>query len=225
MKNCIHALGVLLTCVFIFSCASNAYDSYTAEPVLSNREFNEVSRRDAGELPENRMIAYSASLLLSVKNIEEKKNILIEQIGIYNGFIIRETENTVAARIPSENMDYYLNFAKTLGKIENETKTGTDITDQYRDNILSLDNLKNVRNRYLSLLEKANTVSEILSIERELERVNLEIERLEGRILYAVQSVAYSNITVRFRETARPGPVGWVFYGLYHGIKWLFIWD
>ncbi|MDR2693406.1 MAG: DUF4349 domain-containing protein, partial [Chitinispirillales bacterium] len=88
-----------------------------------------------------------------------------------------------------------------------------------------LNNFKAVRDRYLALLEKAEAVDEILSIEKELERVNLEIEKLEGRIKYAEQSVSYSIITVYFRERTKPGPVGWVFYGLYYGIKWLFVWD
>jgi len=174
---------------------------------------------------EDRMIAYTASLELTVKDKEETSKKINEQVKNNNGFIVRETENSIVARIPSANMDDYLKFAKTLGKVERETRTGTDITDQYMDNVLRMDNLKNVRNRYLTLLNQANSISDILAIEKELERVNLEIERLEGRIQYAQQSVAYSNVTIRFREKSRPGPVGWVFYGLYHGVKWLFVWD
>jgi hypothetical protein len=171
------------------------------------------------------MITYSVSLELSVKNTEDTRNALIEQIKINNGYIARESDYYITARIPSENMDNYVNNAKTLGKIENESKTGTDITDQYRDNVIRLESLKNVRNRYLALLERANTVSDILLIEKELERVNTEIEVLEGKIKYAELSVTYANITVRFREKAKPGPVGWIFYGLFYGLKWLFVWD
>jgi hypothetical protein len=68
-------------------------------------------------------------------------------------------------------------------------------------------------------------VNDILSIEKELERINTEIEILEGRIKYAELSVTYSSITVRFKEKAKPGPLGWIFYGFYRGIKWLFVWN
>jgi len=122
-------------------------------------------------------------------------------------------------------MDNFLTHVRALGIIEGESRTGTDITDQYRDNTIRLDNLRNVRNRYLALLEQANSVSDILGIERELERVNTEIEILEGRIRHAKLSVEYSNVTVTFSEQARLGPFGWVFYGLYRGIKWLFVWN
>jgi hypothetical protein len=163
-------------------------------------------------------------LRLFVKNPEETRRILAEQVKNNNGYIVRETEGFITTRIPSENMETFLSGARTLGKIEFESKTGTDITDQYRDNVIRLDSLKTVRNRYSALLEKANTISEILSIEKELERINTQIELLEGKIKYAELSAEYSDITVGFREKVKPGIVGWIFYGLYRGIVWLFVW-
>jgi len=214
-------LVLLLSCAAApVSAPSASYEAaagYASDSVSASRS-SEVSA-------DNRMITYTASLAISVKDTDETRVKLTEQIKTLNGFIVRETENLITARIPAANMDNYINFAKTLGNVENETRTGTDITDQYQDTVLRLDGLKNVRNRYVALLEQANTVSDILSIEKELERINLEIERLEGRIQQAEHNVAYSNITVRFGERVRPGPVGWVFFGLYHGIKWLFVWN
>jgi len=225
MKKIIPVLSILLTILttLFISCANSPQDSNLRHsPYFS--ESQDLSRSSDAQ-NDNRLISYSASLDLSVKNKEETKNLLIEQIKINEGFIIRESDTSITSRIPSENMDNFLNYSRTLGKVENESKTGTDITDQYRDNLLRLENLKTVRLRYITLLDRANTVTDILAIEKELERVNLEIERLEGRIQYAEQSTAYSSITVRFNEKPRPGPVGWVFVGLYHGVRWLFVWD
>jgi hypothetical protein len=171
------------------------------------------------------MVAYTVSLELSVKHPEEARRAIAEQIRANNGFIVQETENYVSTRIPAENMDSFLEHVRGLGKIKNETKTGTDITDRYRDNVIRLDSFKNVRDRYLALLARANDVSDILRIEREIERVTLEIERLEGIIRQSELSVSYSLITVRYGERAKPGPVGWIFYGLFRGIVWLFVWD
>jgi hypothetical protein len=217
-KLCIllSLLSILFSCA---GCSSTA----KSEVLVFDESF--VGHRSSENMSDDRMITYSASLRLSVKNTEETKKLLVEQINKNEGFIVRESDDYITTRIPYENMENFLSNARTLGKIENETKTGTDITDQYRDNVIRLDNLKNVRNRYSALLDRANTVSEIVSIEKELERVNTEIDILEGRIKYAQLSVAYSNITVGFREKVKPGPVGWVFYGLYRGIRWLFVWD
>jgi len=171
------------------------------------------------------MVAHTASLRLAVRDMEVTQNTLTQLINDNNGFIVGERQGSITARIPSESMENFLNYARVLGNIEGQSRTGTDITDRFRDDVLRLDNLKSVRDRYLALLEQANTVSDILSIERELERVNLEIDRLEGRIRHAELSVAFSSVTVSFRERARPGPIGWVFYGLYRGVVWLFVWN
>jgi hypothetical protein len=217
-------LWVFLICLpVLLSCASfGSSDSY-AEALASDESY--VFNRSAENSNGDRMITYSVSLRLSVKNTEETKKLLVEQVNNNNGFIVRESDDFITTRIPYDNMENFLNNARALGKIENETKSGNDITDQYRDNVIRLDNLKNVRDRYLALLERANTVSEIVSVEKELERVNTEIEILEGRINYAQLSVAYSNITVGLRERVKPGPLGWVIYGLYSGIRWLFVWN
>ncbi|MDR2021215.1 MAG: DUF4349 domain-containing protein [Treponema sp.] len=206
--------------VVLFSCASSPPSDSGTHPQ------GYISRYEgASETPaEERMITYSVSLGLSVKDIEGTRKTIAEQTKIYKGFIVGESTNYITARIPAANMDAFIGEIKALGKTEEERKNGTDITDQYRDNVIRLESLKTVRDRYLGLLAKANTVTDILSIEKELERVNVEIEILEGKIKYAELSVAYSSVTVGFREKAKPGPLGWIFYGIYQGIKWLVIW-
>jgi hypothetical protein len=219
-KFCISLVFLFI----LFSCASSPEASHSLDGGESFELYraSESSEEDAND---NRMVTYSVSLRLSVKNTEETREKLLEQVKNNKGFIVKETDNYITTRIPADNMENFLSSARPLGKIEYETKTGTDITDQYRDNIIRLDSLRTIRDRYLALLEKANTVNDILTIEKELERINTQIELLEGKIKYAELSVAYSNITVGFRERAKPGPVGWIFYGLYRGIKWLFVWD
>jgi len=226
------SIALILACMLV-SCASSpraeapAYDT-ADEMAIAGRGFTSTTGESAQRSQnaiDDRMITYSVTLDLSVKDTDEARRLILDQMKHNNGFIVREAENYISTRIPSGNMDSFLESIRTLGKVENENKTGTDITDQYRDNVIRLESLRNVRNRYLTLLERANTVSDILTIERELERVNLEIERLEGRIQQAELSVAYSIITVRFGVKARPGPIGWIFYGLYHGIRWLFVWN
>ena len=220
MLKHILKLTVIINLLIILSCASGGATK-AKEPSLAD----ESLYRSSEVSTESRMITYSASLELSVKDTEKTRNTLAEQVKSNNGFIVRETENSITTRIPAPKMDNFIGYAKTLGSVERETKTGTDITDRYQDNVLRLDSLKSVRNRYLALLEQAKTVSDILSIEKELERVNLEIERLEGQIKHAELSVTYSSVTVRFNEKVKPGPLGWVLYGFYRGVRWLFVWN
>jgi len=214
--------NVQILCVLAI-CLSLILSSCASAP-RSDNQFSGTSRSAEASL-ENRMMTFSVMLELTVKNTEETRVLLIEEVGSYNGYITRATQNAITARIPSENMGNFLNYARTLGNVDNERQTGIDVTDQYRNDVIRLDSFKTIRDRYLALLDRANTISELISIEREIERLTVEIERLEVRIHDVELRVAYSEITVRFRERVRPGPVGWIFYGLYRGVKWLFVWN
>lgn len=228
MLKTIRIFSVFLILSFVTSCSSApSYSdvSFSNEEAMAGRGFNSGSNARMSEVDTDRMITYTANLSLSVKNVDDTRKIILEKINDNKGFITRASDNSISARIPAVNLDGFLNQIKPLGKVENESKTGVDITDQYRDNVIRLENLKNLRTRYLALLEKANTVADILSIEKELERVNTEIDIMEGRVRYAEASVEYSNVTVRFTEKSKPGPIGWIFVGLYRGIKWLFVWN
>ncbi|GHU83875.1 hypothetical protein FACS189468_9380 [Spirochaetia bacterium] len=222
VKGILGSTVLVLLLGTLFSCASapSMSGSKEAPAAFSEAAYKQGFARDT----ENRMIQYTVTVRLSVADTEETKQKLQEQTKAYNGYIITESETYVSARIPVETMDAFLGEAKQLGKVEDERKTGTDITDRYQEDTLRLESLKTVRDRYTALLAKAATVTEILGIEKELERVNIEIEVLERQKQNAEMSVAYSNITIRFEKKATPGPLGWVFYGLYRGIKWLFVW-
>jgi hypothetical protein len=198
----------------LLSCAAGGSVSRSAEP----------SAVSAAEAPADRMVVYTALLKLNVKNLEESKKIITAEIKNFKGFITQESLSYIAARIPAESLDAFCAQVKKTGKVEDEAKTGVDITDQYRDDLLRLNSLKAVRDRYTALMNKAANVAEMLSIEKELERINSQIELLEGRKKYAEERTAYAAVTISISETRR-GPLGWFFYGLYRGIRWLFVWD
>jgi hypothetical protein len=68
-------------------------------------------------------------------------------------------------------------------------------------------------------------VSEAVLVEKELERVTAEYETIKARLQSLEGQVTLATVRVDFARPVRPGPVGWVFYGLAKGIKWLFIWE
>jgi hypothetical protein len=86
-----------------------------------------------------------------------------------------------------------------------------------------LDNASNARKRYLELLAKAETVEAALKVEKELERLNGEIDSLEGKINQLKHLSEYSTITVYLEEKVKPGILGYVGIGLYESVKWIFV--
>ena len=128
-------------------------------------------------------------------------------------------------RVPSERLPDFVKDLGSLGTIKKKEINGQDITDYYSDLVLRLESQKKLREKYLQLLEKAKDVQDLLAIEKELERINTDIESLEGRKAQAEKQVDYATVTIRVSKRVTPGPLGWIFYGAYSAVKWLFVWD
>uniref|UniRef100_UPI0002DA9456 DUF4349 domain-containing protein n=1 Tax=Leptospira interrogans TaxID=173 RepID=UPI0002DA9456 len=171
-----------------------------------------------------RKISYTAYVTLNVGNLEESRNKIKSLIKNYKGFITRNSKKNALVRVPSESFEVFLSELKQLGDVENEEVIGLDITDSYRDNLIKLESLKKIKIKYQDLIAKAVNVQDMLAIEKELERINVEIEKLEGSKRASDMMVQYSSIYINF-NTEKPGPLGWIFYLGYKAIKWLFIWE
>ena len=81
-----------------------------------------------------------------------------------------------------------------------------DVTEQYIDIEARLKAKKELENRYLEILQKAQKVSEILEIERELSKIREEIESRQGQLNYLQSKVSMSRLHISFyKETANTG--------------------
>lgn len=131
--------------------------------------------------------------------------------------------DNVTVRIPAEKLNAFMDEVATMGEVESRNVYSQDVTEAYADMDIRLENAKKSRKRYLELLNKADKVSDILEIERELERLNTQIEQLKGQLNSYDKQIQYSSVSVRFFTKAKPGPLGYIFVGLYKGIKFLFV--
>ncbi len=69
---------------------------------------------------------------------------------------------------------------KLAVRVEQESTTSQDVTEQYTDLQARLNNAKATEKQYLALLDKAATVEDMLSIQDSLSRVRTEIEQIQG---------------------------------------------
>jgi hypothetical protein len=82
-----------------------------------------------------------------------------------------------------------------------ETTTAEDVTEEYVDLEAQLSNLQATEAQYLVLLEKAETVEDMLKVQKELSNVRGQIEQIEGRMKYLEQTSETSLIEVNLQET------------------------
>ncbi len=106
-------------------------------------------------------------------------------------------------RIPS---DYYDDFADAVGNLATVTYSYeyvNDVTSTYVDIEARLTALTTERDSFLQLMEKAETVEEILQIQSYLTDVNYEIESYQARLNSYDDQISYSTFYIYVSEVRR----------------------
>lgn len=127
----------------------------------------------------DRMMAYTAGFTLVVK----KRDTAIEEIKFLaekkGGYLVSSARGNMRVKIPVKQADEFMKTAGNYGKLTDFRISAEDLTDTITDLNIRLDNLRKLRTRLTELLAKAKTVDEMLKVERELNRVTTEIERID----------------------------------------------
>lgn len=171
---------------------------------------------------------HNAWIAVEVDSDDERRafgrqaQVLASDLG---GYVSEEGTEGFVLRVPVDRLDAALAGIATLGEIIEQRISVEEVTEQYVDLSVRRDNLRRLKARLQALLERAESVQDVLPIEKELARVTEELERLEGRLRVLSDRVRLATVRVEYRDRVRPGPIGWVFYGLFAAIKWLFVWD
>jgi len=163
---------------------------------------------------DRRMVISSAFIRIESQTPDTVHARVIDMAAKYKGYVLNSANGSTSIRIPAVGYRSAIKEVELLGNVKDEKLTGEDITDDYKDLQTRLESAEKSRTRYLALLDKANTVNEILSIEREIERLDKEIEMYKGRLGRLSHLVQYATITVTTINEIRPGPAGYLFYGL-----------
>jgi hypothetical protein len=175
-------------------------------------------------VPAGRKLTRDAHAVLEVKSVEQALARLRAQAESAGGYVAAQSQSRdprsvnrgdLTLRVPVAKLDALLAGLASLGTVE-QTRTMTgDITEEYYDLELRLNNQRQLHARLLELLNRAgNKLSDLLEAERELARVRGEIEQMEGRQRFWDNRVSLATLTVMVHEplpsvaTAEGGP--WV---------------
>jgi hypothetical protein len=67
-----------------------------------------------------------------------------------------------------------------------------------------IDALSTTRQQYLTIMTKASTIGDILSVQEELDSVQSQIEQLQGQLQLLDSQTAYSTMTITVSEANAP---------------------
>ena len=114
----------------------------------------------------------------------------------------KETEVTFEVRIPADHFDAFVSGVDGLGAVQAREIKRRDVAKEYHDSELLLHERDVALARYEELLKAAKTVTETLEIERQLERLRTDIDRIKGDMMWLKDRVASATVVVRFFPSA-----------------------
>lgn len=121
------------------------------------------------------------------------------------GYVAELNDTMVRVRIPSKNFRRTLRDMEALGDVNSRQVQALDVSEEFHDLKVRLDNLRATRVRIEKLLGQSKDLTQILTVEKELERVSSEIDRIEGRMRLLSSQAAFSTLALAFAEHAAKG--------------------
>lgn len=107
--------------------------------------------------------------------------------------------HNLTVRIPAKNFDAFLiGVGEGVDEFDYKNISTDDVTAEYLDVEARIKTKKELEIRYLEILNKANSVKDMLEIERELNNVRGEIEASQGRLKYLKNQVSYSTFYIEY---------------------------
>ena len=153
----------------------------------------------------DRLIIQDTSLSLQVKDVSKTINDILETTKNLGGFLINSAlskpegaaSGSVSVRIPEDKHPEALEgFKKLAVKVVSESVYGNDATDQYVDLESRLEVLNKTKEKYEEILQNAQKITDIMSVQEQLTYIQSQIDNLKGQQKYYEQSAKLTKIVV-----------------------------
>lgn len=196
-----------------FDKAMGEVDIETAENELSVAGNSETDAAQQRKLIKSWSLVVEAlafdDLLTHIESTADKMGGYVESSSIsgisYGTDGLRSAELTI--RVPVEQLDSLVKDIKAEGNVTYEGKEKNDVTLQYTDVESHKTALNTEYDRLLEILEKAETVEDIVAIEARLSEVRYQLEYYESQIRTYDNLIEYGTVTLSIIEVKQETPV------------------
>lgn len=128
----------------------------------------------------------------------------IENLETYNGSRYYGDKNkryaNMTVRIPQNKLDDFVGSVSDIGNVVRRSDSVNDVTMTYVDTESRRNALKTEYNRLLELMERAETLEEILTLEDRLTTLRYQLENLESQLRTMDNQVNYSTVRLNISE-------------------------
>lgn len=109
----------------------------------------------------------------------------------------------ITARVPKEKFDEFVNSIYDVANVVNKQESTENVTLQYVDTQSHIKTLEVEQSRLLALLEKVETLEDIITLETRLSSVRYELESYNTQLRTYDNLVNYSTVTLNIQEVER----------------------
>ncbi len=227
MKILITGLVLAILLLTSLSCASApsapSEEAVMIAPAPSGQD-EAAKSSGAGVLTsveEERLIVRNGDISLVVGDVVAAQDEVARLAAGLGGYVVssrisgeeQDRRGRISIRVPDDRFEQALTELRDLAvRVESESTDSQDVTEEYVDLESRLKNAEAMESQYLALVEKAETVEDVLRVYEALSRVRSEIEQIKGRMQYLEQSSSMSLISVRLEPAASDKPLvsaGW----------------
>ena len=219
----ISIVGIfLIVCIFVVLGTSksqynpSSYDSWSSMDSIGGLEFSEGYYKGDSSTSQNEIvnnnqegskIQKNGSVSVLVENIDESIEALKSINKAFKGQITsiydsgkgNERAVQITVKVPVEEFEaYYEQLRKLEGEVVYANITTVDVTEEYIDITSRLNNLRNTEAQLNRILERADSVTDVLAVQKELSTVRGEIESYEQRKRYFDNQTDYAYVSINF---------------------------
>lgn len=164
----------------------------------------------------NDKIIRRVNMQVETKNFDTLIETIDKQINSLGGYV--ESSNisgkryyysdnmrsaNIVARVPKNKLDAFINTINDKANVINKEETTENVTLQYSDIESHKKALKIEQDRLLVLLDRAEKLEDIITLENRLSDIRYELESYESQLRLYDNQVEYSTVTLLIDEVER----------------------
>jgi len=209
MKKCTQLL-MLFSFLILLSCGQEGFENQGAkEDVESSSGPKQTDKKAAKSSP--RKLIKEGQVSFQTTDMDAARANIVKATSQFQGYISSEqlnssthrVSNTMVVRIPTTHFEAFLKAATVgIASFDYKSISAKDVTEEFLDTQARLKAKKALENRFLDLLSQANSIEEILRVEREAGKLRSEIEVIEGRLRFLENKISLSTLTLTFYQKA-----------------------
>lgn len=184
-------------------------------PMPDEPEYSNMQGSDVYQNPRAKLIR-RAELSIQTEQFDQSKEALdklvfscggyFENASVYGGgwrdaYASRSGDYTV--RVPAEKYDQFLSGTGGLGYVVSKSENSEDVGERYYDTEARLKTQRTKRDRLLALLERAESMEDIIALEGALSDVEYQIEQYSSELNRYDALINFSTFHIYLDEVGR----------------------